>query len=43
MNNGADDNGDFKDMKDWGLAPAGYGHEATEKDNDESGQHESNQ
>lgn len=31
MNNGADDQGDFKDMKDWGLAPAGYGHETKDK------------
>jgi hypothetical protein len=35
MNNGADDQGDFKDMKDWGLAPAGYGHE---KPADDGGQ-----
>ena len=32
MNNGVDDNGDFKDMKDWGLAPAGSGHDKSADD-----------
>jgi len=35
MDNGVDDNGDFKDMKDWGLAPAGYGNDKPAADGDQ--------
>ena len=35
MNNGIDDNGDFQDMKDWGLAPAGSGKDKPTADGDQ--------